>query len=352
LGRDAWRDRRWDRERAWAWHAARPWRVGCNFVPSSAASQLEMWQAASFDPETAARELGFAAGLGFNSIRVFLHDLAWREDPEGFLGRVDSFLGLAAARGIGTMPVLFDGVWNPHPGPGPQPAPRARVHNAGWVQGPGAAILGDPARHPSLRPYVEAVLERFRDDPRIDAWDLFNEPDNPNPAYAREEIPDKAACALALLRSAFTWAREVGPAQPLTVGVWQGDWSDPTRLDEVPRLGLEASDLVSFHCYGDLADLEARVRALRQWDRPLLCTEFMARSLGSTFSPHLGWMKEQGVGAYCWGLVAGRTQTLYPWDSWVKAYREEPDPWFHDVLRPDGTPWDAAEVAAIREVTA
>ena len=115
--------------------------------------------------------------------------------------------------------------------------------------------------------------------------------------------------------------------------------------------GLDASDVISFHCYGDLTDLERRVRALQRYERPILCTEFMARSLGSTFDPHLGWMKGQGVGAYCWGFVAGRIQTEYPWDSWVKTYETEPSPWFHDVLRRDGTAYDAEESAYIRSLT-
>jgi hypothetical protein len=340
----------WDAARARAWQAERGWRVGCNFAPSSASNELEMWQAETFDLPTLERELGFAAELGFTSLRVFLHDLAWQQDPNGFLERIEIFLAAADRCGIGVLPVLFDGVWHPQPKPGPQPEPRLRVHNSGWVQSPGAAVLADPERQDALAPYVKGVIDRFRDDPRIDGWDLFNEPDNPNLPYRDLEIPDKAQRALELVRKAFAWAREVEPAQPLTVGVWYGEWSD-AKLSEIQRVSLEGSDVISFHCYGDLADLTQRVAALRRYERPLLCTEFMARTLGSTFDPHLGWMKQQGVGAYCWGFVAGRIQTEYSWDSWVKTYEEEPSPWFHDVLRPDGSPYDPAEVAYIRSLT-
>ncbi|UCE87197.1 MAG: cellulase family glycosylhydrolase [Deltaproteobacteria bacterium] len=341
----------WQPERARAWQAQRGWRVGCNFVPSSASNPLEMWQAETFDLPTLERELDFAAELGFTSLRVFLHDLAWQQDPAGFLERIETFLVAADRRGIGTLPVLFDGVWNPYPKPGAQPEPRLRVHNAGWVQSPGAEVLSDPARQDALEPYVKGVIARFRDDPRIDGWDLFNEPDSPNLAYLAQEIEDKAARALELLGKSFAWAREVDPRQPLTVGVWDGDWDDAAGLTDLQRLSLDQSDVISFHCYGDLDALNRRVSSLRRYERPILCTEFMARSLGSTFDPHLGWMKAQGVGAYCWGLVAGRTQTEYSWDSWVKTYESEPSPWFHDVLRRDGTPYDPAEVAYIRSVT-
>lgn len=341
----------WPRERAQAWMRERGWRVGCNFTPSTASSPLEMWQAAAFDPPTIERELGFAAALGFTSVRVFLHDLPFAHERPGFLERVDRLLDLAARKRIGVLLVLFDGVWDPHPRPGPQPEPRPGVHNSRWVQSPGAAILGDPARHDELRPYVQGVLDRFRNDLRVDGWDLFNEPDNPNPAYARQEIPDKGARALELLRKAFAWAREVAPAQPLTAGVWRGSWSDPGALSEMDRFCLESSDVISFHHYGELGAFEQRVRALSRYGRPILCTEFLARGLGSRFDPHLRWMRDTGVGAYCWGLVDGRTQTKYPWESWVKPALGEPEPWHHELLRRDGTPYDAGEVAFIRSVT-
>jgi len=342
---------RWQVERAQAWDAQRGWRVGCNFTPSTASNPLETWQAASFDLATQERELGFAAGLGFTSVRVFLHDLVWTHERKGFLERFEQFLDAAARRGIGVLPVLFDGVWNPHPRPGPQPEPRPRVHNAGWVQSPGAELLGDPERHAALRPYVQGVLDAFRDDPRIDGWDLFNEPDNPNPAYAQSEIPDKAARALELLTASFDWAREVAPSQPLTAGVWRGSWSEPAALSAIDRLCLERSDVISFHHYGDLDGLAERVAALRRWQRPIWCTEFMARPLGSSFDPHLGWMQREGIGAYSWGLVAGRSQTHYPWDSWLKRYEAEPEPWFHEILRADGSAWDESEVAYLCRLT-
>jgi hypothetical protein len=341
----------WSEERAAAWQTQRGWRVGSNFVPSTASNQLEMWQRETFDPETLERELAFAQQLGWTSLRVFLHDLAWQQDPEGLIDRVERFLEMADRRGIGTLFVLFDGVWDPHPQPGPQPAPRPHVHNSRWLQSPGAEGLADPARQDALEPYVTGVLSRFRDDPRIDGWDLFNEPDNPNLAYRDRELPDKAARAFELLAKAFAWARAVDPSQPLTTGVWIGDWEDPAALSDVARLSLDASDVISFHCYGPLDELKARVAALRHHRRPLLCTEFLARTMGSTFDPHLGWMKENGVGAYTWGFVAGRIQTQYGWDSWARRYEAEPQPWFHDVLRADGSPYDPAEATYIRSVT-
>jgi hypothetical protein len=343
---------RWTVEQANAWYQAEPWPVGCNFIPSTAINQLEMWQADTFDPATIDRELGWAQQLGFNTVRVFLHDLPWREDSDGFAKRIAQFLEIADKHHIRPMFVLFDGVWDPFPKSGPQRAPKPYVHNSGWVQSPGLEILKNPARQDELAAYVKGVVGQFKSDRRVLAWDIFNEPDNPNkPAYSAVEAPDKAVLAMALLQKAFAWAREVAPAQPLTAGVWMGQWGDATKLSPMEKFCLEQSDIISFHNYGELDDIRQCVLNLRRYHRPILCSEYMARPRGSTFDPVLGYLKDQKVGACNWGFVSGKTQTIYPWDSWEKAYTSEPLIWFHDIFRRDGTPFDRKEVAYIRSVT-
>ena len=342
----------WPAGKANAWLKEVGWLAGANFAPSTAINPLEMWQADTFDPETIDRELGWAAGLGFNSMRVFLHHLLCEQDAEGFCRRIERYLEISRKHRIGTMFVLFDGCWDPFPKPGPQRAPRPHVHNSGWVQSPGVEILKDPARHDALKPYVAGVVKRFREDPRVQVWDLFNEPDNTNRAsYGAHEPQNKAELALLLLRKAYAWAREARPAQPITSGVWSGNWGDPARLSPINRFMLEQSDVISFHSYGRPDHLRKCVQDLRRHGRPILCTEYMSRGNGSTFDPLLGTMKEQNVAAYNWGLVAGKTQTIYPWDSWKKTYTDEPPLWFHDIFRRDGTPYDPREAAYIRGVT-
>jgi hypothetical protein len=343
---------RWSVEHAGAWYKAKPWPVGCNFIPSTAINQLEMWQPETFDPATIDRELGWAQQLGFNSVRVFLHNLPWQEDGEGFLKRMGQFLDLAEQHRIGVMFVLFDGCWDPFPKTGPQREPAPHVHNSGWVQSPGLEILKNPARQDELEGYVKGVLGRFKTDRRILAWDIFNEPDNPNrPAYVSTEAPNKPELALVLLRKAFAWAREVAPAQPLTVCVWIGQWGATTPLSPMEEFVLDQSDIISFHNYGGPDEMRQCVQNLRRFHRPILCSEYMARPRGSTFDPILGYLKEQKVGAFNWGFVSGKTQTIYAWDSWEKAYAVEPPIWFHDILRKDGTPFDSKEAAYIKSVT-
>jgi len=343
---------RWTPAQANDWGKKAGWLAGCNFTPSSAINQLEMWQADTFDPATIDRELGWAENLGFNSMRVFLHNLAWQEDAKGFVNHMDQLLGIAQKHHIRIMFVFFDSCWNPDPKLGKQPDPKPFVHNSGWVQSPGAAYLNQPARLDELKPYVQDVIGHFRADDRIAFWDLFNEPDNGNgSSYGKTDATNKLASAILLLQKTFAWAREMKPTQPLSSGVWQGNWADPARLSVMEQLQLENSDIITFHNYSKLDDLQKCVQNLRRYDRPIICTEYMARPNGSTFDPMLRFFKDQNVGAYNWGFVSGKTQTIFPWDSWSKTYTAEPPLWFHDILRQDGTPYRAQEVDFIRRVT-
>ncbi len=347
---------RWTPARASAWYDAQPWLVGANFVPSTAINQLEMWQADTFDPATIDRELGFAQGIGMNTMRVFLHDIAWREDPQGFYSRVDKYLEIANKHGIKTLFVVFDAVWNPYPRPGKQPDPVPGRHNSGWVQSPGREYLESPSLQDSLKPYVISLLNRYKDDPRVLAWDLFNEPDNPNrQAYGRNGTrtelveADKEKFAGQLLAKTFAWAREVKLSQPVTSGVWQGDYlHHPTPIE---RIQLEESDVISFHNYEGPVELKKQIEGLQKLGRPVLCTEYMARGNHSTFINNLPVLKECHVAAWNWGLVSGKSNTIYPWDSWVVHYTREPAVWFHDVFRPDGTPFSTRETDLIRRLT-
>jgi hypothetical protein len=341
----------WTPVQANAWQAKQPWLVGCNFSPSTAINQLEMWQADTWDPATIDRELGWARELGFTSVRVFLHDLVWKHDRQGLLERMEKFLQLADRHRIGVMFVLFDGVWDPFPKYGKQREPRPHIHNSGWVQSPGADLLKDPAARAALRDYVQGVIRHFRTDRRVQVWDLFNEPDNPVPQYQDVELKNKAELALALLKDTFQWAREVNPAQPLTSGVWIGNWGDVSKLTAMERCQLEESDVITFHNYGPLEEAKKCVENLRRYQRPILCTEYMARPQGSRFDPILGYFKTAGVGAYNWGFVDGKTQTIYPWDSWRTNYTAEPPVWFHDIFRRDGAPYDPKEVEYIKSLT-
>jgi hypothetical protein len=342
----------WTSDQANKWYLQQPWLVGSNFITSSAINELEMWQPDTFDLPAVDRELGWAQSLGMNTMRVFLHNLLWQQDSQGFLRRIDQFLEVADKHHIRITFVLLDSVWDPRPHLGKQPAPKPHVHNSGWVQAPGADLLKDESRwNTELKPYIIGVLSHFHDDKRVLMWDLMNEPDNGNDVYKATELPDKAARALKLLREEWKWARIVNPAQPLTSGVWKGNYSSDSSLSEMERFQLQNSDVITFHSYDPPDVMSRRIDSLRRYHRPIICTEYMARPLGSTFASILPLLKKEHVGAYNWGFVNGKSQTIYPWDSWEKSYSGEPAIWFHDIFRKDGAPYDARETELIRQLT-
>mgnify|MGYP001031793779 FL=1 len=342
----------WTKEQANDWYAKQGWLVGCDFVPSTAINQLEMWQAATFDTATINRELGWAASLGMNTVRVYLHDLLYQQDAEGFLQRMDAFLQIASRHHIKPLFVLFDSVWDPFPKLGTQREPKPGVHNSGWVQNPGKEALLDSTQYPRLETYVKAVVRKFASDDRVLGWDVWNEPENMNNEYYRKMEPlNKADIVLVLLKEAFRWARSVNPRQPLTAGLWSGDWSAPEKLKPIETLMVEESDVISFHNYDNAASFEKNIVELQRYGRPILCTEYMARGNNSTFEGSLPVAKKYNVAAYNWGLVDGKSQTIYPWDSWKQAYKGEPEVWFHDIFRKDGTPYKKAETDLIKKLT-
>lgn len=346
----------WSTEKAWAWYNSQPWLVGTNFNPSTSINQLEFWQKETFDIEVIERELSWSADLGMNIHRVYLHNLLWQKDSIGFLNRVEKYLSIADKLNIKTMLVLLDDVWHPVPKLGEQPPPVPHLHNSGWVQAPGAAILGDTLRHGELEGYIKGVVKKFSNDDRVIVWDLYNEPDNVASDKGRKEleVKNKHIYTLALLEKVVKWVREVNPSQPLTTGLWRGDvkhWGTPDSLPELDKYMVENSDIISFHTYdGDIKVVNQKINELKKYGRPIFCTEYLARGVGNTFESVLPIFKENKIGAINWGFVSGKTNTIYPWETWRKEYTSEPEVWHHDILKKDGIPYSEEEVKFISNI--
>ena len=344
---------RWSEEKAWKWHQENGWMAGTNFNPSTAINQLEFFQEESFDMETIDRELSWSAELGMKMHRVYLHNLLWDQDSLGFINRINAYLESADKYQIKTMLVLLDDVWHPVPKLGKQPDPTPFVHNSGWVQAPGAAILGDSLRHDELKNYIKGVISHFAEDKRVVAWDLYNEPDNVanQPEYAELEVKDKYTYTFALLKKVVRWAREVNPSQPLTIGIWKGDhslWGNPQALRPLERFMIENSDVISFHSYDNLQVTREKVEELKKYNRPIICTEYLARGNGSTFEDILPMFKENEIHAVNWGFVSGKTNTIFQWSSWSKAFDSMPKIWHHDIYRTDKSPFSEEEIALLK----
>jgi hypothetical protein len=336
----------WSIEKAHQWYSEQPYLIGANFIPSSAINQLDMWQASTFDLDTIQRELGYASRIGMNVMRVFLHDLLWEQDQDGFCERIDTYLAIAASYQIKTILVIFDDCWKQTFSLGEQPQPIPYTHNSGWVQSPGFHVVNDPDSWLRLEGYVKGLLERFKRDGRVLMWDVYNEPGNTTSLNDTRPGVMQGERSLPLLKAAFDWVRSVDDlSQPVTAGMW--NFTRP--FDRLNQFCLENSDVLTFHSYEPPQALADRIKQLSKTRRPLICTEYMARGAGSTFDKCLPLLKKHHVGAINWGLVAGKTQTIYPW-GWRKE-KGEPDLFFHDIFYADGTWLYPNEERVIKQVT-
>jgi hypothetical protein len=346
---------KWSIEKSQKWYDQNNWIVGCNYLPSNAINQLEMFQKETFDEEINKKELSWARQLGFNSVRVYLHDLLWA-DPIGFSERLNILLDICASLEIKPLLVLFDDCHRPYPKLGIQPKPVAGVHNSGWKQSPGMAIVNGIHEEQlnnieiiRLKRFVTEILSNFKDDERILMWDIYNEP-------GQFGIGDKS---LTLLELTWEWAYEVRPSQPLTACL------DGSVGEGNIKLNAENSDIITFHTY-EGEKLQETIDKLKVYKRPLICTEYMAREFGSTFEFSLPIFKENNIGCYNWGLVAGKSQTHFGWSTILDLQKKkedgkfledgddipEPEIWFHDILRKDGTAYNEKEVEFIKAITA
>ena len=346
---------KWSIEKSQKWYDQNNWIVGCNYLPSNAINQLEMFQKETFDAEINKKELSWARQLGFNSVRVYLHDLLWA-DPIGFSERLNILLDICASLEIKPLLVLFDDCHRPYPKLGIQPKPVSGVHNSGWKQSPGMAIVNGIHEEQlnnieiiRLKRFVTEILSNFKDDERILMWDIYNEP-------GQFGIGDKS---LTLLELTWEWAYEVRPSQPLTACL------DGSVGEGNIKLNAENSDIITFHTY-EGEKLQETIDKLKVYKRPLICTEYMAREFGSTFEFSLPIFKENNIGCYNWGLVAGKSQTHFGWSTILDLQKKkeggkfledgddipEPEIWFHDILRKDGTAYNEKEVEFIKAIIA
>jgi Cellulase (glycosyl hydrolase family 5) len=324
----------WPVEKANAWYSGHKWIIGADYLPSNAINQLEMWQAATFDSVTNDKELSWAENIGFNAMRVFLHSVAWKEDKDDFKKRINTFLNIADKHQIRIMFVFFDDCWNKVPQAGTQPVPKPGIHNSGWVQDPGQPFSADSTMFPQLELYVKDILTTFAHDKRILLWDLYNEPGNNG----------KKDTSLSLLTKVFQWARAVNPDQPISAGIW--DWG----FEKLNAFQVANSDIITYHNYEEVPWHQRVIDLLKAIGKPLICTEYMARTRNSRFSTILPLLKNENVGAMNWGFVTGKSNTKYAWDTPL-ADGSEPVEWFHDIFKQDGTPYRKDEVDLIKKLT-
>ncbi len=368
---------RWEESKINAWYAEQPWLVGCNYYPATAINQIDMWQKSTWDPSRIDLELGWAEKIGMNTLRVYLHDLVYQDDKKGLYKRMDEFLEICQKHKIRPFFVFFDDCHFPNPQLGEQPAPVIGFHNSGWVNSPArdlalrfAAGKASKAEIAHLKGYIQETMEHFKNDDRILMWELYNEPGRGTGENGDMGADDGSQSSIGeksnkLVYNSWVWAREVNPSQPITSN---SEGSVGKTNKKINRLN---ADLHSIHSYSPPEKLRNFILEYQKDRRPVIVTEWLARTNNSTVEDCLKVMKELNAGAINWGFVSGKTGTVWPWSSRrengkkisVKELREagkvikpggpypEPEIWFHDLLRYDGTPYNPEELRIFKSLT-
>lgn len=329
--------RRWSEKQAQEWGEKTTWMAGCDYITSDAINQIEMWSKDTYDEKQIDKELTWAEGIGMKTLRVYLSSVVYDNDAKGLKKRMDNFLSICQKHGIRPLFVFFDDCWNAESKYGKQPEPKPGVHNSGWVQDPSVSLRSDTAAlYPKMEKYVKDVLKTFGKDDRILLWDLWNEPGNSGHGLS----------TLPMLRRVVEWAREANPTQPVSIGLWKYT-KDFAPLN---AFQIENSDIITYHNYNDSIDHKTCIKYLQMLNRPLVCTEYMARRNNSTFQTIMPILKREKVIAINWGFVSGKTNTIFAWDEPMPNVKE-PRLWFHDIFRQDGTPFSQKEVDFIKTMT-
>ncbi len=299
------------------------WMRGANYVPSYARNDVQIWL--DYDPAVIDRELGYAAKLKLNVVRVFLQVAVYETAPQRFLDNFENLLSLCAKHQIQLMPVLFDSCFDP------QVVDLQNYHDKKWMPSPGFSRLGNQDR-PALERYIQAVVGGHRQDRRIVLWDVMNEPES-TAHYADGERGGRATID-AFVRWALRRVKDEQPNQPLTIG-WAAQPNTLAFIDLV--------DVICIHQYCPAAELAKWIREAQHWSRlygkPVIMNEFIGRPQ-QPFERALPIVAEQKIGWCFWELMIGRTQ-----------FAEGVSP-YQGLLYPDGTCYDADEVAAVGGVSA
>ena len=349
---------RWSKERVWEWYNKQPWMRGCNFMGSDCANRIDQWQALGFEEriKTADRELKLAAETGFNTIRIILEYIVWRDDHDAFMERLDRYLDTAYQYGIRAMIVFGNDCLVTKDNPYSNLQLGVQKYDWGYHGGrkwsqhsdrdkanePGYSLLDEPDQAVRIYEWVREIIEKYKNDDRVVFWDLYNEPGNSRRTHI----------TMPHLKKFFEIARDVNPMQPLTSAIWH--FPSP-KMPEVELFCLENSDVISYHSYGPYTQNIKFIQALKQHERPILCTEWLGRTFQNRVQEMFPLFFLEKIGCYCWGFVAGLYQTYEPWEAVWERYKNgtatdiDFTVWFHDLYRPSLRPYDPHETDLIKE---
>lgn len=351
--------RQWTCEEANAWYAEYPWIRGCNFIGSDCANRRDMWQSYKNDERmaTADRELALAEKTGFNTVRLIMDFDVWLQERESYMEILEKYIALCAAHGQSVMLTLTAEAQLPrgdfadfkpktlgeqnyalgyHQGRGPLPPEEAAKAPYHWLE--------NPALKDKFLTMIRDIVGRYAHDGRVIVWNVYNEP---GITIRERSIP--------LLNMIFETVRSLDPDQPLAADIWRGiDFNTGLPKTAEERLSLELSDIISYHSYTTFPQMVLLIEALKKFNRPLFCTEWLNRINHSNVKELYPLFHIENIANYCWGFVVGKTQTNEPWENLWKQYY---DPnkhvdydftvWQHDLFRANLRPYDPKETELI-----
>ena len=354
---------RWSKEKAWEWYNSRPWFRGCNYMSADCANRIDQWQELGFEERfaTTEKELKLMQETGFNTVRLIIEYVVWKEEHDGFMERFDRYLSLCAKYGISAMIVLANDCMPPKTERWKMPYVGEQQYDLGYHGGkmhsqhgahPGPAphfYLDDAESREDYLRMVEEIVTKYKDDERVCIWDVYNEPGN---SY-RKDI------TLPNLKKMFKSVRSCEPSQPVTAGI---NWIDndllsdeDVPLHEINQYVIDNSDIITYHFYHDYYRHIRVIKRLKKEGRPIMNTEWLGRCLGNDVFSLFPLFYLEKIGCYNWGFVAGKYQTYEPWEGTWQKYLNGTETdvdftkWFHDLYRPNHRPYDPKEIDLIKQ---
>ena len=348
---------RWSEKKAWEWYNSHPWIRGCNYMSADSVNRIDQWQGLHFKErlKTTEKELGVMRDLGFNSVRIILEFVVWEKEHDSFLERFEEYISLLDKYGISAMVVLANDCMPPKTELWKMPDIGEQEYDWGYHGGRRHSQHG---RHNSPAPHyyfddpvltekyfdmVKEIVTLYKDDPRILMWDLFNEPGNSN----------RSGITIEPLKRMVKEVRAINPSQPLTIAAWCRDANYEFSMPE-DIFAIENSDIITYHNYGTYEEHIRIIKYLKQFNRPLINTEWLARCTGNTVFDNFPLFYLENIGCYNWGFVAGKYQTYEPYEAHWQWYNDDKNApidftkWFHDLYRPSLRPYDPRETELIK----
>ncbi len=304
---------------------------GAVYFPARAYNAYQTYSL--FDAAVIDRDFGYAQQAGINALRMFVSPEFWAEEPGLFMERFEQVIALSAKHGIRVMPVLFEDCGTDNT---PETRNSRDPHTAICVCSPCRAVQADPSRWPEVYPFMDAFFARYKDDKRLLAIEVMNEPN-----FRSGNVP--------FAQHAVERARSYGGSVPLTIGcitlhhnlyfkgmldIYQFHDNFPSSLDAF-RWELDdarrVQEATGIPCW--ITEWQMLRVSGPGWDKATIPEEDKAPALHTLAEAVYG----SGLGNFFWSLMVK--------PAYLMAQR--PNGTFNGLFQEDGTVYSQADYRAV-----